>query len=301
MIELLFENLGDLGHGFDGLSRIDSRERVQQFGHPCERVGDVRCGIHAWHYRGPDRQDRFLLPIRDDNPTHRSAIVTGLIVVACIYAFFAEQPFVQTEVVEFLYERAAISCEIITGEPLTANEIRSGACDSSPGQEVFPDKSVLLSLVVSLFLHANLAHLFGNMWIFWIFGNNIEDHLGHFRFAVFYLVAGLVATGAFVAVNPTSTVPLIGASGAIAGAMGAYLILFPRVGITSIIPPFFFFPFRVPAWIFLGLWLAGQFAISSDAGQVAWEAHVGGFVVGAAYALVNRRRILGRGRRYSRR
>ena len=242
-----------------------------------------------------------MLPIRDDNPTHRSALVTGLILIACMYAFFAEQPFDEGEAFAFLYERAAVSCEVVTGDPLTPLEIESGTCDSAPGPEAFPDKSILLSLVTSLFLHANLAHLFGNMWIFWIFGNNIEDHLGHARFLMFYLLTGLLATAAFIAVNPMSTVPLIGASGAIAGVMGAYLILFPTAGITSIVPPFFFFPFRVPAWIFLGFWLLGQFAISSDAGQVAWEAHVGGFVAGAVYAVVMRRRILGRGRRYRRR
>lgn len=242
-----------------------------------------------------------MLPIRDDNPTHRSAIVTGLIVVACLWAFFAEQPFDFDDSVAFLYERAAISCEVLTGDPLTAAEVRGGPCETGPGTPVFPDKSIALSLVVSMFLHANLAHLFGNMWIFWIFGNNIEDHFGHVRYLVFYLVSGLVATASFVVMNPSSTVPLIGASGAIAGAMGAYLILFPTARITSIVPPFFFFPFRVPAWLFLGLWLLGQFAISSDAGQVAWEAHVGGFVAGVAYALVKRRQILARGRRYSRR
>lgn len=240
-----------------------------------------------------------MLPIRDDNPTHRSAIVTGLIVVACLWAYFAEQPLDPDESVAFLYERAAISCELTTGDPLTADEIRSGICEDAPGLSFFADKSILLSALTSLFLHANLAHLFGNLWIYWIFGNNIEDHLGHVRYLVFYLVTGVIATASFVALNPSSTVPLIGASGAIAGAMGAYLVLFPTAGITAIIPPFFFFPFRVPAWIFLGLWLAGQFAISSDAGQVAWEAHVGGFVVGAAYALVNRKAILRRGRRYS--
>jgi membrane associated rhomboid family serine protease len=242
-----------------------------------------------------------LLPIRDDNPTHRSAIVTALIVIASVYAFFSEQPLGEDEAVAFLYERAAVSCEVVTGDPLTSFEIESGTCESAPGPEAFPGKSIALSLVTSLFLHANLAHLFGNMWIFWIFANNIEDHLGHLRFLVFYLVAGLLATAAFIAVNPTSTVPLIGASGAIAGVMGAYLILFPTVGITSIVPPLFFFPFRVPAWVFLGFWLLGQFAVSSDAGQVAWEAHVGGFVVGAVYAMVMRRRILARGRRYRRR
>ncbi|MFP5333408.1 MAG: rhomboid family intramembrane serine protease [Acidimicrobiia bacterium] len=240
-----------------------------------------------------------MLPIRDDNPTHRSALITGAIVAACLWAFFAEQPFDPAESVEFLYERAAISCELVTGEALTADEIRSGICESASGPAVFADKSILVSVLTSMFLHANLAHLFGNLWIFWIFGNNIEDHLGHVRFLVFYLLTGVIATATFVVLNPSSTVPLIGASGAIAGAMGAYLILFPTVRITAIIPPLFFFPFRVPAWIFLGLWLAGQFAISSDAGQVAWEAHVGGFVAGAVYAAVRRKEILRRGRRYS--
>ncbi|MEX0757818.1 MAG: rhomboid family intramembrane serine protease, partial [Acidimicrobiia bacterium] len=178
-----------------------------------------------------------MLPIRDDNPTHRSAIVTGLIVLACVYAFFAEQPFDESEAVSFLYERAAIACEVVTGDPLTPSEVQSGVCESSPAPEIFGDKSILLSVVVSLFLHANLAHLFGNLWIFWIFGNNIEDHLGHARFLLFYLISGVVATAAFVAVNPTSTVPLIGASGAIAGAMGANLILFTTTRITTIIPP----------------------------------------------------------------
>jgi membrane associated rhomboid family serine protease len=242
-----------------------------------------------------------LLPIRDNNPTHRSAIVTGLILAACVYAFFAEQPFEEAEAVPFLYERAAISCEVVTGDPLTAFEIESGQCESAPGPEIFADKSILLSVLTSLFLHANLAHLFGNLWIFWIFGNNIEDHFGHARYLAFYLVSGVVATASFIVLNPSSTVPLIGASGAIAGVMGAYLILFPTIRITSIVPPFFFFPFQVPAWVFLGFWLLGQFAISSDAGQVAWEAHVGGFIAGAAYALIRRRKILARGRRYARR
>jgi membrane associated rhomboid family serine protease len=242
-----------------------------------------------------------LLPIRDDNPTHRSAIVTGLLVLACIWAFVAEQPFDPEESLVFLYERAAISCEVVTGQPLTVTEIQTGVCDAASGPSAFADKSITLSLLTSLFLHANLAHLFGNMWIFWIFGNNIEDHLGHIRFLLFYLVTGLIATATFVAANPLSTVPLIGASGAIAGVMGAYLVLFPTTRIVSIVPPLFFLPFRVPAWVFLGLWLATQFVISSDAGFVAWEAHVGGFIAGALYAAIRRKKILARGRRYVRR
>lgn len=233
-----------------------------------------------------------MLPLRDDNPTRRSAAVTGLLIAASVWVFLAIQPREPAQSAEFLYRRAAIACEVVTAEPLTFPEIRSGVCDPSPAPGVFPDKSIPLSLLTSLFLHAGFAHLAGNMWILWIFGNNIEDHLGHVRFLAFYLVSGLVATIAFVALNTSSTVPMIGASGAIAGVMGAYLILFPTARITSIVPPFFFLPFRVPAWIFLGLWFAGQFAISSTNAAVAWEAHVAGFATGMVYAIVNRRRIL---------
>lgn len=233
-----------------------------------------------------------MLPIRDDNPTHRSAVVTALLLAASVWVFFGLQPRGEAESVEFLYERAAIACEIVTLDPLSVPEIQRGRCSGADEIPVFPEKRIGLSILMSLFLHANLAHLFGNMWIFWIFGNNIEDHLGHARYLLFYLASGIAATATFVILNPGATVPLIGASGAIAGVMGAYLILFPGTPITSIVPPFFFLPFRVPAWIFLGLWLFGQFAISSDAGAVAWEAHVGGFVAGAAYAAVRRPHIL---------
>jgi membrane associated rhomboid family serine protease len=123
----------------------------------------------------------------------------------------------------------------------------------------------------------------------WIFGNNVEDRVRGFRFARFYLGTGVIATVAFVVMNPSATVPLIGASGAIAGVMGAYLILFPRATVTAIVPPFFFFPFRVPAMLFLVIWFATQFLISDTAGDVAWEAHVGGFIAGVAYALLRSR------------
>ena len=132
------------------------------------------------------------------------------------------------------------------------------------------------------------------MWSLWIFGNNIEDRLRGLRFIGFYLGSGLVATGVFVAMNPGATVPLIGASGAIAGIMGAYLVLFPGAQLTTIIPPFFFLPFRIPAMIFLLFWFGIQFLVSTSGGQVAWEAHVAGFLVGLLWAAVRRRPMLAR-------
>ena len=232
-----------------------------------------------------------MIPIRDDNPTHRFAVVTALIIAGCIYVFFALQPGSDQAAVEYLYARAAIPCEIVTGEPLSAGEITQGTCQTGvDGAPVFAEKSVTLSILESMFMHANLIHLASNMWILWIFGNNVEDRLGRARYLVFYLGTGLVATFAHVAFNLSSTIPMIGASGAIAGVMGAYLVFFPSARVVSIIPPLLFLPFRVPAAVFLLLWAFAQFSISATDPQVAWIAHVGGFVAGASYALIARRR-----------
>ncbi len=229
-----------------------------------------------------------MFPIRDDNPTRHRPVLTVLVIATCTAIFFGLQPRDEIDGAAFLYENAAISCEILGFEPLTIDEITTGRCGE--GSDVaFPSKSIVASVFASIFLHANLVHLGTNMWSLWIFGNNIEDRLRGFRFARFYLGTGVVATLAFVVMNPSATVPLIGASGAIAGVMGAYLIMFPHAGVTVIVPPFFFFPFRVPAVIFLAIWFAAQFLISDVTGSVAWEAHVGGFLAGVVYALVRGR------------
>jgi membrane associated rhomboid family serine protease len=233
-----------------------------------------------------------MIPIRDDNPTHRFAFLTAALIAACVYVFFAMQPAGDSEAIEYLYARAAIPCEVVTGDPLSASEIAGGRCSASfDGAPVFPEKSVTVSIVESMFMHANLIHLASNMWILWIFGNNVEDRMGRGRYLLFYLGTGLAATFAHVAFNLTSTIPVIGASGAIAGVMGAYLVLFPTARVVSVIPPFFFIPFRVPAAVFLLLWAFAQFSISATDPQVAWIAHVGGFVAGAVYALFVRRRL----------
>lgn len=225
-----------------------------------------------------------MFPIRDDNPTRHRPLLTILAIAACIVVFFGVQPQDEIDGAAFLYENAAISCEILGLEPLTVEEISTGRCGEG-SNVAFPSKSIIASMFASVFLHANLIHLGANMWSLWIFGNNVEDRLRGFRFVRFYLGTGVVATIAFVVMNPSATVPLVGASGAIAGVMGAYLILFPRATVTAIVPPFFFFPFRVPAMVFLVIWFATQFLISDTAGNVAWEAHVGGFVAGVVYAL----------------
>ena len=231
-----------------------------------------------------------MIPLRDDNPTHGPAILTAVLIAVSAYVFFFVQPSGQSDSARFLYANATIPCEVTTFEPLDRNEISGAPCARDQNvSPFFGEKNIPQSLFASMFMHANLIHLASNMWILWIFGNNIEDRMGRLRYLVFYFGTGLAASAAHIAFNPSSTIPVIGASGAIAGVMGAYLIVFPSARVISIIPPLFFLPFRVPAVIFLLLWLFAQFSISVNDPQVAWIAHVGGFVAGALYALRARR------------
>ncbi len=155
----------------------------------------------------------------------------------------------------FDYEHAAIPCEITHGTPLTVGEATTGTCGGGLGgvtsPEIFADKNVYLAALVSLFLHGSWLHVLGNMLFLWVFGNNVEDRLGHVGFAIFYLFVGLVATLGHVAADPSATVPVVGASGAIAGVMGAYLVFWPRARIHSIV---FFVLLPLPAALVLGLW-----------------------------------------------
>jgi membrane associated rhomboid family serine protease len=147
--------------------------------------------------------------------------------------------------------------------------------------------AVLLPVLTSMFLHGSWMHVIGNMWFLWIFGDNIEDYLGHFKYLVFYLASGMGAAFAQVILNPHSRVPTVGASGAIAGVLGAYFVLYPRARVLIWFPIFFLF--YLPAWVTLGYWFAMQFLsgaatsiadYSDTHGGVAFWAHVGGFVAG---------------------
>jgi membrane associated rhomboid family serine protease len=231
-----------------------------------------------------------VLPIRDVNPTRIRPWVTLLLILSCTAVFFGLQnQETEREQVEFLYQRAAVSCEILTGQPLSITEIETQQCSTQPGQPVFPDKQPLLSVLTSMFLHGGIAHLLFNMWSLWIFGNNVEEAFGHFRYLLLYLVGGVVATFAFVFINPSSTVPLVGASGAIAAALGAYAVLFPGHRIITFVG---WFLVPLPAVVFLAFWFVGQFGLGGT--NVAWEAHVGGFVFGLVIALAFRRSLLRR-------
>ncbi len=235
-----------------------------------------------------------MLPLKDENPISITPFITFLIIAACAAIYFGPQQGVadELEALDFNLEYAAIPCEIRTGVPLSTEEIEAtfnqgnfDACvenDATPS--LYPDKNVYLGAFTSMFLHGSLLHLLGNMWSLWIFGNNIEDRLGHVRYLLFYLAGGVAATAAHFLVQPASTVPVVGASGAIAAIMGAYLVWFPNAPIRTII----FFVLRdVSAKWFLGIWFVTQFFTGSDSG-VAWVAHVGGFVFGVLIGMVVR-------------
>jgi membrane associated rhomboid family serine protease len=160
------------------------------------------------------------------------------------------------------------------------------------------DPLVGLTFVTSMFLHGGWMHIIGNMVFLHVFGDNIEDRLGHARYLLFYLLAGITAAVSQILINPASGVPMVGASGAIAGVLGAYVIMFPRARVLTLIPIFFFIQFiELPAIVFLGLWFLMQLSsgvlslnIGGDAGGVAWWAHIGGFAAGAVLLPILRRR-----------
>jgi len=199
-----------------------------------------------------------------------------------IAVFFFWQPFGAGALaeIEFLYQRAAIPCELMQGRPITGIEVAVERCVEQPSTAaLYPAKNVWLAVLTSMFLHANIVHLAGNMWFLWIFGDNVEDRFGRLLFIGIFVAAGVAGTVWFAGSRPTETVPIIGASGAIAGVLGAYLVLFPMRPVLSLLG---FFLIPVPAALFIGLWFLGQFVIV-DPG-VAWEAHVGGFVAGVLLA-----------------
>jgi membrane associated rhomboid family serine protease len=231
-----------------------------------------------------------VIPLRDDNPTRHVAWVTMVLILVNVGVFVLVQPRAPLATAKFNYEHAAVPCEVTTGQPLGLDEITSASTtncvrgDTVP--PLFPRKNVLLAILVSLFLHGSWLHLGGNMLFLWVFGNNIEDRLGPLRYLAFYLVAGVVATLTHIGLQPDSTIPVIGASGAIAGVMGAYLVWFPNAAVLSL---FFFIVARIRAKWWLLIWFGSQFLINPNDG-VAWAAHVGGFIFGALTAVALRGR-----------
>jgi membrane associated rhomboid family serine protease len=218
-----------------------------------------------------------MIPIRDDQPRFSTPYVNYFIVALNTLAFLYElsiQMQGRRALDRFVYQFGAVPEHFI------------GALTGTPH---FSLAGAFLPILTSMFLHASWLHIIGNMWVLWIFGDNIEDHLGHFPYLLFYLISGYAAAFTHILLNLGSNVPSVGASGAIAGVMGAYFVLFPRARVLTLVPLIVFFTFWwLPAWIVLGYWFIVQFfsgttsiAYSSQtSGGVAFWAHVGGFVAG---------------------
>ena len=223
-----------------------------------------------------------MIPLRDTIRTRTVPFVTRLLVVANVAIFVLE--FLQGENLDaFLETFAFIPLRFFHPELVGWT---------------FSDAALTIS--TAMFLHGGLAHLLGNMLFLWIFGDNVEDALGHFRFLVFYLAAGACATLLQAFLSPSSAIPNLGASGAIAGILGAYFVYYPRARIVTVVPLFILFPIvELPAGVYLLGWFALQFLMGSEQltragraaashGGIAFWAHVGGFVCGVAWALIFR-------------
>jgi len=226
----------------------------------------------------------------------RTAWVTIVLIAINVLVFVGPQGMADPQNTErdITLQYASIPCEVITGDGLTDLEIRElykpngndTACDlDTTGEPRFPNKPERLAIIFSMFMHGGWMHLIGNIWFLWLFGNNVEDHLGKVRYLLFYLTGGIFASIAHIAVQPDSIVPVVGASGAVAAAMGAYAVWFPNAPIRTFI---FIVLWRVKAKWWLAFWLITQFFVGADS-QVAWMAHVGGFVFGAVFAFFVRR------------
>ncbi len=222
-----------------------------------------------------------MIPYRDENETQRLAIVTGAIIVLNIVIWLV----VQGAGADLPLARSVCNLGLIPGE-LTGRLPPGRGFPLGPGMVCVTDPGRQVShLITSMFLHGSWMHLIGNMWFLFIFGNNVEDAMGRLRFIAFYLLTGLAAALGQVITGPDSIIPMVGASGAISGVMGAYLVLYPRVRVYALVPIFVFFTtIALPAWVMLGYWLFIQLVSgllsSGEIGGVAFWAHIGGFLAG---------------------
>jgi membrane associated rhomboid family serine protease len=222
-----------------------------------------------------------MFPIKDENPTLRTPVVTVAIIALNLAAWLL----IQGAGSEPLLSQSVCKLGLVPGHLFgslgAGASIRLGQ-HTSCELGVFPGWATILT---SMFMHGGWLHLIGNMWFFWIFGNNIEDSTGRLRFVVFYLLCGIVAGLTQSLISPGSAVPMVGASGAISGVMGAYVVLYPRVRVHMLIfLGFYVTTIAVPAYLMLGYWFLLQIVgggLAKEMGGTAFFAHVGGFVAGA--------------------
>ncbi len=231
-----------------------------------------------------------MFPIRDDNPTVMVPITTFLLIGLNVAAWVL----LQGLATEQALARSICTLGLIPGDLLGLVEPGT-RIPVSASYECVLSGSNWLTPLSSMFLHGSWLHIIGNLWFLWIFGNNVEDAMGHVRFLIFYVLCGLAAAVAQIVVDPASTVPMVGASGAIGGVMGAYVLLYPRVNVHLLIfLGFFVTTVAVPAVFMLGYWfllqlVSGVGALDRTGGGVAFWAHVGGFVAGLVLVLLFRK------------
>jgi len=222
----------------------------------------------------------MLFPFRDDNPTLRQPVATVGLIVANVLVFLFQLSLPGAAGERFIYAYGMIPAVLF------------GEAQLAPSVAAVPPWFTIFS---SMFLHGSIMHIAGNMLFLWVFGNNIEDAMGHARFVVFYLVCGIAAALAQAMIDPDSTVPMVGASGAISGVLGAYLVLHPYAHVHSLLfLGFFVRVITLPAMIVLGLWFVLQvinaMVVETEGGGVAFMAHVGGFIAGAVLVPLFRER-----------
>ena len=210
-----------------------------------------------------------MIPISDDNPARRAAIVTWTIIGLCVAVYVWERS-LGSQMNAALFALGFVPSSFFSNHALATGGIAIPA---------------VLTIITSMFLHGGILHLGGNMLYLWIFGNNVEDAFGHVRFLLFYLVCGAAAALAMAYISPSSRVPMIGASGAISGVLAAYVLLYPRARVTVIVPlGIILWPFSITAMWVVGFWFLLQLVSAglADPGQpgTAWWAHVGGFAAG---------------------
>mgnify|MGYP001158458804 FL=1 len=221
-----------------------------------------------------------MIPISDINPPKNNPVISRIFIFLSILVYVLIQPRNPNELFNFFYEFAAIPCEVFNNQPLSLDQYYNNECTLKSSNIVFENKNILLSLLFSNMFHANFVHILGNLWSFWIFGNNIEDKLGKIRFIIFLIFTGLASMFSHIILNAFDINPIVGASGIVSALMGAYLYLFPNAQLLVLVPFGFLFPTTIKAKFFMIFWFISQILIALQNTNISWEAHIGGFIVG---------------------
>jgi membrane associated rhomboid family serine protease len=221
-----------------------------------------------------------MIPLKDDTPRLTTPLLNYFLIAANLVVFLFQISLGPRSEKTFVY-----TFGLVPGHLVAALQVP--LANAHPHAHAIPPGLALLPVLTSMFLHGGWLHLIFNMWFLWVFGRSVEDALGHFPYLVFYLTCGVAAALAQTLSNPASLIPTVGASGAIAGVMGGYFLLYPRARVLMLVPFFFIFFLWLPAWAVLGYWFVLQFLsgvgtslVGADNGGVAFWAHVGGFLAG---------------------